>query len=140
MTATERLAEIKARAEAATEGPWEYREEILGLPNTTVMAGNEQVGYVAVGHFLSGNANFIAASRTDVPRLVAALEAVLELHRPREIQVMTGEDCLSDECGHPDMDDCPVGPFDRCAGCVGYTAHPCPTVTVINEALGEETQ
>ena len=94
MTATERLAEIKTRAEAATEGPWDYREEVLGMPNTTVMAGGEQVGYVAVGHFLAHNAKFIAASRADVPSLVAALEAVLDID--------PGEPACAEDVGYYD--------------------------------------
>lgn len=74
MTESIDRAAIKARAEAATPGPWSYRPEILGLPNTTVMAENGQVGYVAVGHFLSPDAEFIAHAREDIPALLAALE------------------------------------------------------------------
>ena len=78
------LAQIKARAEKATEGPWDFEpdrtmqdgvypayvftEHMAGYPicdvtTTPIPAGDE-------------DATFIAHARADVPRLVAALEAV----------------------------------------------------------------
>lgn len=60
----------------------------------------------------------------DVPVLVAAVEAVLELHKP--LYVAAQHDicsvCLDDEQG-----------FE-----VAEAAWPCPTVTAIRHALGEE--
>lgn len=67
------LDRLEALANAAAEGPWRYTPTILGLPNTTVMSGNEQIGYAAVGTFLAPNAEFIAASRTAVPALIAEI-------------------------------------------------------------------
>ena len=59
----------------------------------------------------------------DVPRLVAAVEAVLELHEP-------------EATGYGDW---------VCGACISAgshdwesTAYPCPTVTAIQSALGEE--
>lgn len=80
-TAAERLAEIQARAEAATPGPW--HEE----------AGNVHVehGRLATigGTYVTAvpDAEFIAHAREDVPALVAALRAVLAVHAPNGMPV-----------------------------------------------------
>lgn len=83
--ATTRLAAISVRAEAATEGPWHDAHEEFGC----VHLGD--YGWVASGPRGQGpeydvdseqgkaDAEFIAHARTDVPALVAALQAVLEL-------------------------------------------------------------
>jgi len=86
MTAADRLAEIEARIEAATEGPWE------------VIGGGEYVTGVGVGigvhdgGIRPADATFIAHTRTDVPWLVEqvivrdeALRAVLALHEAVEV-------------------------------------------------------
>ena len=112
-----RLDEIKARAEAGTSGLWvnphgameKYGYEFINSPS----------GIVASKIDNHANAEFIAQSRTDVPALVAAVEAVLELHQ----QVGSNQypDCVhcSDDFGN-----WPV-------------AYPCPTVAAIRTALGE---
>ena len=86
-------------------------------------------------------------SSTDVPALVAALRAVLELHKPITEGVIVG-DCATEECEHDG--DCPEVPIDLCACCydlaqdanpyygerdVRWVCYPCPTVRVIEEAL-----
>lgn len=123
MSISDRLDQIEARADAATEGPWERgdhyhvqaashcqcwpehgplisekrmdingtmrlahvhrRSEPLwgyGIYATTEYGGalvvNETSEY---GYMDDADAEFIAASRTDVPALVAALRAVLDL-------------------------------------------------------------
>jgi len=96
------LAPIRARETAATEGPWE-------------VDGND------------ADAAFIAAARTDIPRLLTALDKVLAIHEPvdalmnpgrheRVVKVCTG-------CGTDD------GNWQR---------YPCPTVTAVTAALGEQ--
>ena len=81
-----RLDEIEARADAATEGPWRY----VSIP--------EHGGFVEdrAAHDIftwleddagtigatGGDAEFIAHARQDVPALVAALRAVVAIHRP----------------------------------------------------------
>ena len=62
------------------------------------------------------DAEFIAHARTDVPALVAALRAVLELHA----EAGRGSDTYCTHC----FPDC----FD----------YPCPTVTAIRQHLGDE--
>ena len=124
-----RLSDIKARAEAATEGPWEwtqYRVPTLegwkGDPatyrwQTEVLEAdhNGECGCRSACQLeltvLPPDAEFIAHSRTDVPALVAAVEAVLELHHA--------------QCDHAICIEC-------------HFTTPCPTVAVIRDALGEE--
>jgi hypothetical protein len=79
---------IRARAEAATEGPWEQRQNAptmsgavwhlrrAGQPGVRAMVTEYQHG--------SANAEFIAHARTDVPALCDALdEARQEIERLR---------------------------------------------------------
>ena len=134
-----RLNEIEARANAATEGPWEWEGDAkaeweIGAnslvpsrrPDDPVLYG---YGYDASGIEVKSpaDAEFIAHARTDVPALVAALRAVLELH-PREV-VMAADP----EFGQ--MEDDAI-----CAECiVDYkpATWPCPTVTAIRQHLGD---
>jgi hypothetical protein len=67
-----RLAEIAARAASATEGPWREHK-------SRVASSGQDWGYVPID---DADAEFIAHARTDVPALVGALEAVLEIHKP----------------------------------------------------------
>ena len=90
MTARDFLAAVQQRADAATDGPWEADGTEVSQhwsrpqPWETV-ASNEVAcmaycyGGSARGVEREADAQFIAASRTDVPRLVAALTAALDL-------------------------------------------------------------
>ena len=89
MNAADRLNEIEARANAATEGPWTPDEYTEVDPDgfyelSRVIApdpdGDDRcaIGVVHTG-ILRPDADFIAHARTDVPALVAALRAVLDL-------------------------------------------------------------
>ena len=88
MTAADRLNEIEARANAATEGPWtpdEYTEvDPDGFYELARVIAPDPDGddWCAIGVVHTGilrpDAGFIAHARTDVPALVAALRAVLE--------------------------------------------------------------
>lgn len=87
MTITEQLDQIAARAERATEGPW----DICGATHVWSPAGKANVAsasepqgrrdvgyeppdYASGGlHQAAHNATFIAAARSDVPALVKAL-------------------------------------------------------------------
>ncbi len=73
MTITkERLAEIKARCEAATEGPWEQEDcrenHIATATGMDIAHAPKQI-----------NAQFIAHARTDVPALLTEVERLREL-------------------------------------------------------------
>lgn len=96
---TSRLDAIKARAEAASHAN-----------HTTTMNYNAVYSVVWRSH-------------QDIPALLAAVEAVLELHEP-------------EATGYGDW---------VCGACISAgshdwesTAYPCPTVTAIQSALGEE--
>ena len=155
MTAADRLAQIEARADAATDGPWEYRYlspykggnvyEPSGypLPGCTNCGDNEAT-------YEEYDAEFIAHARTDVPALVAALRAVLDLHKARDEQVLA-TDCSAETCDCEDG--CQTVPIKVCEHCMdlGDSAHhyayeeggietviwPCPTVRAVEAALGE---
>ena len=89
MSAADRLNEIEARANAATEGPWtpdEYTEvDPDGFYELARVIAPDPDGddWCAIGVVHTGilrpDADFIAHARTDVPALVAALRAVLTL-------------------------------------------------------------
>ena len=80
MSAADRLNEIEARANAATEGPWEaYRPNpayrIYEICSTTPQGLDETLAEVS-GY---DDAEFMAHARADVPALVAALRAVHQI-------------------------------------------------------------
>lgn len=71
------LDAIEARAEAATEGPW--LNVGLVVWSTTTHEDVADTVVEPVNPQQLANADFIAHARTDVPALVAALRAVLDL-------------------------------------------------------------
>lgn len=90
MTAREFLAAVQQRAAAATSGPWMkdpdepsivLKPDAPGGWDGTAIATVQRDDY---GLVEEANTEFIAASRTDVPRLVAALTAALDLAREWE--------------------------------------------------------
>jgi hypothetical protein len=104
-----RLDDIKARAEAATEGPW--RVQLDGFdygPWDEVYVDNAR-GECPCTPCGVSNAEFVAHARTDVPALVAAVEAVLATHA--------------------------WNTDGKCPEC--WADYPCNTVTAIRQALGE---
>lgn len=75
----DRMEELE---QAATEGPWDsYRPNpayrIYELCSTTPQGLNETLAEVS-GYNASADAEFIAAARSSVPKLLAAVEAVVE--------------------------------------------------------------
>lgn len=117
------LAGIKTLEEAASDGPWYFE---VGSGNVireyVTDDGNEEADLVGNVED-SSDGSFIAAARTDVPRLVAALEAVTELHTPF-------------------VWDFGFGPVTSCRGCADQdvseelATYPCPTITAVVAALG----
>ena len=99
---TDELAEIRARVDAATEGPWHDRGDVIayeapakpnfGWPNTGDVA---YLVNLCPAPALTVDAEFIAHARTDVPRLLDAVEAVLKVLDGQKSPV-----CL--DCMHPD--------------------------------------
>lgn len=114
------LEEIRDRAEAATEGPWWTPSR---MEPAEVFSGTGVGSDVCVAtESTKADAEFIAHARTDVPRLLAALDAVTEVHTPF-------------------VWDFGFGPVASCMGCANQGAseaaaeYPCPTVRAITEAL-----
>lgn len=158
------LDEIQARADAATEGPWEADcgtisqhwsrpEPWQTVVSTDVACMAYCYGGSAAGVEREADAAFIAAARTDLPRLVAALRAVLEVHRGAQYLGEPGDaGCPHDDDYDGDRHfvtadgdwlcvDAAAGDF-YCLGCPldewgDPIAYPCPTVTAITEALEE---
>lgn len=124
----ETLARIRAQADAATDGPWSVfhgkrcgtyvtRPDLAGVAREWSLTWSD------------ADAEFIAASRTDVPWLLEqverrdkALDAVLELHKPIQAS-MTSRDGVSD--------------VTVCDHCLAPT-WPCPTVAAITTPLEED--
>lgn len=95
MTATDRLAAIRDRQHAATDGPWfvvhepEREEGNYTIPDVIFVASEDhpdgfEVCRVSTDHDddpvdVLADAEFIAHAREDVPLLLAALDAVLAL-------------------------------------------------------------
>lgn len=72
----ERLAEIRARAEVATEGPWHHQPYGGQNQNGDYSGGNvfDRRGEYLVSEVGDHDGEFIAHARTDVPALVAEVE------------------------------------------------------------------
>ena len=81
----DRLREL---AENATPGPWEYPGELLGLPCTTVFAGDPKRTHAAyVAEMGPQDGAFIAAARTAVPALLDMLDQA-EAERDKYIHLI----------------------------------------------------
>ena len=126
---SELLDQIEARADAATQGPWEWHPYMgsgatLAKPNhpfheLNILKTTDDWPPVAA------DAEFIAHAREDLPRLLAAVRAVEAVHEPidalnvrinRIQKVCTG-------CGTDDGN---------------WQVWPCPTIRAITEALEGE--
>lgn len=99
---TDRLDEIAARAEAAGEGPWAANGDSPYWENSVADPGGWPIGE----RMYRDDAAFIAASRTDVPALVAALRAVLDVIGPHYTAMLrreakfgrSGRSCVCEQC------------------------------------------
>ena len=114
-----RLDEIEARTTAATEGPWTWATH-------STADGDEWAVFSPADWALAANrdgwgydAEFIAHARQDVPALVAALRAVLALHRIIRV---------SGAGGHI---------YEVCQTC--NQPAPCAYIQTIHQHLGENT-
>ena len=129
---TNPLDAIQARADAATEGPWEARTTgRAGGDHWYICDDGEAIAHISAQDGINEDqrepdAEFIAAARTDVPRLVAALRAVEGVHEPVDALMYTGKSqhhkvhvCVG--CGQDDGN---------------WQPWPCPTIRTIREALG----
>lgn len=140
MTARDELDRMQALADAATEGPWEVGHgwaykvtgdsypvgRLLNVFRAEKWAEREKRAEEEA--LVQRNIEFAAHARTDLPRTIAALRAVLDLHKPGEgaSQGYTGRDY-----GY-------IEPY--CEGCEASDEYavewPCKTVRAISTALG----
>ena len=124
-----RLNEIEARANAATEGPWEADWRFTGWD----ISGNvddDGLPALIASEVDSEDAEFIAHARTDVPDMAAALRAVLEIHQDG-----------GESQGY--LDDGHYGDIPHCCTECGSLGEcgvpwPCATVTAIRQHLGDD--
>lgn len=77
MTTASYLAEVRARMDAATPGPWTAHDDGLVWP--------ERMGDPVSGSTEMADAEFIAHAREDLPRLLAVLDRVRALADRRVI-------------------------------------------------------
>lgn len=129
MNAREYLDAVQTRADEATEGPWEVDavEPTVFTADFDMFGGTiADINYdqLTGGHAPKEDAEFIAAARSDVPHLVAALRAVLGLHQPREVVKGASTAWM-------------LGASEECNHC--HREWPCPTVRAIEDALGDES-
>ena len=145
----ELLAEMQARCDAATEGPWTWHchQTFDGDEWAVFDEGDRALAMHRDGWM--PDAAFIAAARTDMPRLIAAVRAVLELHRAETLYRSVGpfdvcprhaDDCLEETASGEWMCiGCPSDLGPVCAVCLDEYGEemdsPCPTVTAITDAL-----
>lgn len=129
------LAEIEARAEAATEGPWETRGLDVYQPAGRHIAytgpQREQDYPESCRRVDDANAAFIAAARTDVPRLareVARLRAENDAMREM-LRDLEWHDSAA-YVDYADRDYCPVC---ECSSVVGH-APDCALAALLKEA------
>lgn len=118
---TVKLSEIEKAAEGATSGPWK-RGWYAGVvdPKSRVMTDRDGYNSCLADYLSEPDATFIAASRTAVPALTAALRDVLTLHRPVRY------------AGADSPAIVPRFVCDACiAECDGAIPYPCPTVRAI---------
>lgn len=96
-----RLNEIEARANAATEGPW-WADWRFTDWEVCCTVGDHGLPALIASDADGEDAEFIAHARTDVPDMAAALRAVLKLHKHHAGR--GGEHCgrcFPDEWGWP---------------------------------------
>ena len=110
----ETLNRIRQQADAATEGSWMGVCDSDGYLGRVI--GPDGFG-IAEDFRDDADAEFTAAARTTVPRLVDALQAVLELHKPGRTFHGHGFSQPLCTCG---------------------AAMPCPTVAAIRQHIGDD--
>ena len=109
------LAAIRARAEAATEGPWDYAGQGW-VRHGDMSVGSDQIPEVLAATVLSdADGAFIAHAREDIPALLAEIDRLnATIQRVRELHSSEGRTWAD---------------FDTCADC--HKAYPCPTTRAL---------
>ena len=112
------LDEMQARCDAAPDGKWFATREgnLLAIGSWDGTTSRGLLSADLSNPSPEQTAWFIASARTDMPRLISALRAVIDTHTSR---------------------------WGECAWCVNGSGqnckYPCPTVKAVEEALGVES-
>ena len=122
------LAEVREREQGATKGPWRTHDTWLesGGHAATVLSGEGNAtdlrawlptfagGLVAwdEGRNVWNDATFIAGARADVPRLLAAVEAVLAIHKPVHAYLNSPATCQHCLDASGDLDEWPCATYE----------------------------
>lgn len=93
------LAAMKRRCEAATKGPWVVDFDSRPHGAHQVMSGHRTICFLGIhpedDSYAIDNADFIAAARTDLPRLIAEVERLRDLldscRNDRDFEVLPEE-------------------------------------------------
>lgn len=109
---SEREAEIRAREQAATEGPWEP-DRFSNGDRTPLAMPTESHGY-----FLRADAEFIAHARQDIPWMLERIDTVRALHRPVDFTDEHGTTKICQHCTGPHV--------------YGQQYYPCPTIEALD--------
>lgn len=122
--ARETLNRIRDRVNATVEGPWEAREESPTMSGTVwnlrrAYTPGILMSFTEYRHGMV-NAEFIAASRTDIPVLLDVAESVLARHRKSDYTRLIGSPRATGEEYYCMEDQKP---------------YPCPTVTDIENIM-----
>src|SRR5665647_604513 len=153
MTAAEYLARAHAVTDAATPGPWGYYESTGHITDRDRGLSIAPIGDLrGDSRTRIEDVRFAAHARTMLPAAVAAIEAVLAIHRAVTVYGLA-DDCECSE-GDPDWDDhhystdvagdllCDKSPTGEqwCGECSqdedgDGTTYPCPTVRDITAHL-----
>lgn len=143
---TAELERLHAVERAATEGPWEvHRSASFG-----VRLASDESDWPLAGNFRrDADAEFAAAARTAMPRLLGAVSDLLKPHQPGR-RVVSGATCDRHEAhrhfsiteveaaGVRSCPDCKATVYTSCAGCgPGVSFDACPVrVTVARRLNG----
>lgn len=145
---TARLAELRALADAATTGPWrtyatDRQDDGIEVTERVYVMGGTRHSVAYVGRAdvddlhdpIAADARLIAASRTALPALLDAVEAVLALHEPTS-ETYRGSRLVVGPRGGTHREHYE---YRVCMGEVApdeyATDYPCPTVQAITRAL-----
>lgn len=103
----ERIVAAKARADAATVGPWWQEGRDIFSERIPSATSHDIAAYV----WSDEDAEFITASREDVPVMADALLRVLDLHAPEEVTVLA-------QSASPGYEGWPLADVDVCSLCL----------------------
>lgn len=117
MNINKKVAEVLARSDKATIGPWgeDATHGLVGGDGTQIAYGADPDGTVWFNH--QADDEFVTNSRFDLPALAHAIDAVLELHVPQFTRSF-------DANGEPDQ---------YCDHC--NTEYPCPTLRALDKGF-----